>query len=64
MNNSFELAACTPHPVHPNGFNSNAEIPYGCTTQHIQLAMNDFIFWLYLVLASQRTIGSFLAVQK
>lgn len=49
MNNSLELAACTPHPVHPGGFNPNAEIPYGCTTQHIQLAMNDFVNFLSFI---------------
>ncbi len=46
MSIDWELAACTPHPVQPNGFNPEAEIPYGCTIQHIQLAMSDFIDFL------------------
>ncbi len=43
MNSGLEVAACTPLPVHPYGFNTEAEIPYGCTTDHIRMAMNDFI---------------------
>jgi len=46
MSIDWEQAACTPHPVHPNGFNPEAEIPYGCTTQHIQLAIDGFIEFL------------------
>lgn len=42
----MEAIACQPHPVEVNGFNPNANIPYGCTTEHIRLAMNDFIDFL------------------
>src|SRR5947209_19614140 len=46
MNNSLELAGWNPRPVYSDAFNSSAEIPYGCTLQHIQLAMNDFVNFL------------------
>jgi hypothetical protein len=42
MSRELELAACTPYPVHPNGFNSKAKLPYGLTVKHLQAAMNDF----------------------
>jgi hypothetical protein len=43
MDDHLEIAACTPYPVDLKGFNRQAEIPYGCTIQHIQLAMTDFV---------------------
>lgn len=46
MSQNLEAIACQPHPVAPNGFNPNANIPYGCTTEHIRLAMNDFIYFI------------------
>lgn len=46
MDDQMEIAACTPYPVDLNGFNRQAEIPYGCTIQHIQLAMTDFVSFL------------------
>lgn len=42
MSQNLEEIACCAHPVDPNGFNLNANIPYGCTIQHIQQVMNDF----------------------
>ena len=57
MSDSLELTACTPYPVHPDGFNSNAQIPYGCTTQHIQLAMNDFVNFLSFINQQLNTKG-------
>jgi hypothetical protein len=41
-----EQAACTPTPVNPDKFNKKAQIPHGCTAQHIQSAMVDFIDFL------------------
>lgn len=41
-----EHLACTPEPLDPNGFNANAEIPYGCTVEHIRRAMDDFVDFL------------------
>lgn len=49
MIDELELAACTPQPVNPNGFNPQALIPYGCTTQHIYSAMAEFVSFLGLV---------------
>ncbi len=46
MNQNLEAIACEPHPIDPNGFNPNANIPYSCTTEHIRLAMNDFVDFL------------------
>lgn len=42
----LELAACIPQTVHPDGFNPNAVLPYGCTVNDIHHAMNDFIEFL------------------
>ncbi len=46
MTDHLELAACTPIPVDPAGFNRATIVPYGCTVEHIYLAMNDFIAFL------------------
>jgi hypothetical protein len=46
MSSELELRACTPHPVHPGGFNRKAKLPHGLTTAHVQAAMNDFINFL------------------
>ncbi len=40
------MDACIPHPLDEHGFNSNANIPYDCTIQHIQYAMRDFLGFL------------------
>ncbi len=46
---ALELVACTPHPINSSGFNQNAIIPYGCTIEDIEHAMNDFIDFLGFV---------------
>ena len=46
---ALELAACTPVPIDPAGFNENAVIPFGCKPEHIRKAMEDFQDWLGLV---------------
>jgi hypothetical protein len=46
MSQDLEAIACQPHPVDAKGFNPNANLPYRCTTEHIRLAMNDFIDFL------------------
>jgi hypothetical protein len=43
MSDELEIIACQPQPVNSNGFNSNAELPYGCQVEHIHQAMNEFI---------------------
>lgn len=42
----LERAALTPEPVALEGFNSDAELPYGCTVEHVRLAMQDFVEFL------------------
>lgn len=46
MNEDLENLACSPCAVDPNCFNPDAILPYGCTTQHIQQPMTDFIEFL------------------
>ena len=43
---SLEARACTPHPVVPQGFDNNVELPCGLKTEHIRLAMQEFIEFL------------------
>lgn len=42
----LELAACTPEPVRLDGFNPDAALPFGLTTEHLHAAMSDFISFL------------------
>lgn len=42
----IEKTACVPTQLNPNGFNSNAEIPYGLATQHVRSAMEEFLDFL------------------
>lgn len=46
MNQDLEKLACQPHSLAGENFNLHAQLPYGCTTQHIQQAMNDFLEFL------------------
>lgn len=46
MSDDLEIRACQPQTVDSKGFNPNSELPYGCKTQHIQQAMNDFVEFL------------------
>jgi len=57
MKDSLAIEACTPHPVNPHGFNAEAEIPYGCTTEHVQLVMNDFVNFLGFINLQLHTKG-------
>jgi hypothetical protein len=46
MDKEAELTACTPHPVHHDGFNPATVLPYGLTVEHVFKAMqgfNDFL---------------------
>lgn len=42
----LEVLACTPISVERSFFNPKAEIPYGCTVEHLYLAMQDFTEFL------------------
>jgi hypothetical protein len=44
-----ELQACTPLSLKVNGFNLNAQLPYGLTIQHLQNAMEEFLDFLGFV---------------
>ena len=46
MSQDLEAIACHPHPVAPDGFNANANLPYGCSAHHIMAAMNQFTDFL------------------
>lgn len=46
MSQNLEAIACQPHPLAPDSFNPDANLPYGCTTEHIRQAMNDFVDFL------------------
>ena len=47
--NHPEAVACTPIPLVPAGFNKNAVLPYGLTTDNIAAAMSDFLEFLRVV---------------
>lgn len=44
-----ERPACSLARVRPEHFNPRAQIPYGCTVEHIRAAMNDFLDFLEFV---------------
>lgn len=46
MSEYTEQQACTPHGLHPDGFNPQAVLPYGLTIAHLRLAMTEFIEFL------------------
>ena len=46
MPRNKEVAACTPIPINPTGFNPSAGIPHGLKPVHIRRAMQDFIDFL------------------
>ncbi len=45
----LEKAACIPLAPNEAGFNPKAKIPYGCTTEHIKKAMQEFVDFLDIV---------------
>src|SRR5262245_59943782 len=49
MDNHSSFETYTPLPADPAGFNPNAQLPYSCTTEHVYLAMNEFISFLAFV---------------
>lgn len=52
-----ELQACTPQPLQADGFNENANLPYGLEVQHLRLAMNDFLEFLGFINNQLHTNG-------
>jgi hypothetical protein len=57
VSDDLEVIACSPHPVDPNSFNRNVELPYGCTIHHICLAMTDFVDFLGIINQQLHTKG-------
>ena len=55
MSTDPEDIACTPVGITKNGFNANAVLPYGLTTDHIRLAMQEFIDFLGFINQQMRT---------
>ena len=49
MAKDLESIACEPLAITRDGFNPRAVIPYGCTTEHIRRAMDDFLEFLGFV---------------
>lgn len=50
MNDSaYEQNACIPESLHDSGFNTLANLPYGCTSEHVRTAMTEFLGFLGLV---------------
>src|ERR1700747_1498573 len=45
----------TPEPPEKNGFNPNATIPFGVTTEHLYEAMNEFTNFVQFIDAQLRT---------
>jgi hypothetical protein len=48
-NNGLERAALLPEPLSEDGFNPDAELPYGCKPEHVRAAMQDFLDFLGFV---------------
>lgn len=44
-----EKLACVPHPLTKDGFNSDCDLPYGLTANHIMKSMQDFLDFLGFV---------------
>jgi hypothetical protein len=49
MCQELEKTACQPWAIDSDNFNPNVNLPYGCTVEHIHLAMNDFIEFIGFV---------------
>jgi hypothetical protein len=49
LSRELEIAACTPVPLNPSGFNAAADLPYGVNTTHVRRAMEDFLDFLRFI---------------
>jgi len=43
---ALEMAACVPHPLDRSNLNPRARIPYGCKSEHVFKAMQEYIDFL------------------
>lgn len=57
MQTYTEIQACTPDSLRLNGFNTQAALPYGLETVHLQRAMQDFLDFLGFINAQLNTKG-------
>lgn len=57
MTADLEVLACTPHPVDPDGFNPDCDLPYGLSTRHVQQAMEEFTGFLGFINTQLHTRG-------
>ena len=57
MSMTLEESACTPIPLKEDGFNSNAQIPCGCTIDHIKAAMEAFLDFIGFINTQLATKG-------
>lgn len=55
MTDSSSAANVIPHRPNPAAFNPSAILPYGCTVEHIRLAMTEFVDFLGFVNAQLST---------
>lgn len=53
----LELAACIPSPLDPNGFNPQAVLPYGLTTEHVRASMQEFLDFIGFINEQMNTRG-------
>jgi hypothetical protein len=49
MRNDLEELACLPQPVDQTAFNHTAKLPYGLRVDHVRLAMESFVNFLYFI---------------
>ena len=54
----LETAACTPVPLDAGGFNTNVQLPFGCTTGHIKQAMEEWLGFLGFINKQLHTRGT------
>lgn len=52
-----EIQACIPHPLHLDGFNPQADLPYGLTVAHLQKTMQEFLEFLGFINVQLNTKG-------
>ena len=57
MKEDLELKACTPHPLHGEGFNFSADLPYGLEVDHVRSSMNAYIDFLGFINQQLNTRG-------
>lgn len=57
MKEDLELKACTPHPLHREGFNFSADLPYGLEVDHVRSSMNAYLDFLGFINQQLHTRG-------